>query len=162
MILNFSFLPEVFEIENMDDSSIVNFIKKHGVKASWNTCDYLNNEILVSNQIIIPNCPYGGKVFYNIMFYEKSHNVFVERLNKDNFPQHIDGISDDGIKLWNDFNKDPKVLNRPSAYEIFENPDSKKNLVFGFCVDKIEFYQILEINVMYFNGKTNEIIKGVY
>lgn len=168
MKLHFSFSTIEFEEEYDDIKSLLDGLKNiHKL----NSCNYWEKEILIYHDVMIPGLVYIGKVFYDIIFEEDPKNVFVEVYNDTN-PKMLTGISKKGIDLFTSFNRiksSPIVefghfvsYNRVSADNIFKYPENTNNELYGFCVDKIDFDQILEINVMYFNGKDSEVIKQIY
>jgi len=174
MKLHFSFDTKNYECAENKYLGIIEHIKKYGVNHLWNSCSYFGTEILISNYCFIPEYTYRSKIFYDIIFEEDPKNVFIEVKN-DSDPEMIDGISIKGIKIFNNFNDldfDTIRLNkhkRPNIIDIFIDPENLENEIYGFCVDKINFEQILEINIMYYNDKycdnndiDLEIIKTIY
>lgn len=171
MILHFSFSTIEFENLHDDIKSMIYDFKSNGISHKLNSCGYHKKEILVSNSIFIPNIVYIGKVFYDIVFEEDPKNIFIEVFN-DTDPKILTGISKKGIKEFNSYNRikgSPIIdfnnfvsMNRVSVDKLFKDPEDVNNELYGFCVDKIDFKQILEINIMYFNGKDSEVIKQIY
>jgi hypothetical protein len=166
--LHFSFTTEGYENSFNDyPTDIKDYIEKHGVNHRWNSCSYFGTEILVSNLCFIPGYDYEEKIFYNIIFEEDPKNVFVEVKNNTD-PRVLCGISTEGIELFNQFNNLDLdtirygVYERPNMVDIFIDPLNTQNEIYGFCVDKIKFDQILEINIMYTSRVKLEVIKTIY
>jgi hypothetical protein len=167
MKLHFSFNVEDYEKTSDDLLGIIEHIEEYGVEYRWNSCSYYGTEILISNQCFIPGYTYEGKVFYDIVFEEDPKNVFVEVKNDSN-PEMLNGISTEGIEIFTQFNNldFDKIryskYKRPTVIDIFTNPGDPENELYGFCVDKIKFDQILEINIMYTSRVKLEVIKNIY
>jgi len=167
MKLHFSFTTEGYEQTIGNFLGLIEHIEEYGVSHRWNSCSYYETEILVSHNCFIPGHDFKGKVFYDIVFEEDPKNVFVEVKN-DSDPEMLSGISTEGIEIFTQFNNldFDKIryskYKRPTVIDIFTNPEDPENQLYGFCVDKIKFDQILEINVMYNNDYNLEVIKTIY
>jgi len=162
MILHFAFSTIEFERTIEDDiDDIMEIFNIDNIFPKLNSCDYNGdkNEILISNDIFIPRLVYNGKIFYDIMFEEDPKNVFIETYN-DTDPEMLTGISEKGISLFNNFNNGVKIS--PSVNDLFINPKDPNNEIYGFCVRDIKLSQVLEFNIMWFNGEDSREIKQIY